>query len=117
MILINKDTNVTQTSKQENIQKPLCIDALAAKAQMSPRTFTRKFKQLTGLAPNYWIQEQRIYQAKILLETTACTIESTAYMTGYTSPLAMRKHFKKAMNITPSAYRNKHKNNTQAVFA
>ena len=53
----------------ERLDEPLDLDALAGRAYMSVRTFTRRFRKATGTTPGRWLLEQRVRASLALLET------------------------------------------------
>jgi len=81
------------------------LEALAARAAMSPRTFTRRFRQSTGTTVGQWLQNQRIALAQRLLEGGDQSIESVAAQAGFGSAVSLRQHFAAGVGIAPSAYR------------
>lgn len=81
------------------------LDSLAAWAAMSRRSFTRHFRQHTGITVVQWLLGQRLMLAQRLLETTAQPIERIAERAGFGSALSMRQHFGVAFTTTPSMYR------------
>lgn len=83
----------------------LDVNALAQKAGMSRRTFTRRFHRLTGSTVIKWLTEQRLALSRQLLETTDIAIEQIASDTGFGTALSLRVHFLKAFQTSPSAYR------------
>ncbi|MBV6271726.1 helix-turn-helix domain-containing protein [Alcaligenaceae bacterium CGII-47] len=83
------------------------LDALAKRVSMTTRTFTRKFRQLTGMTVVQWRLRQRLKRTQLLLWTSEASIETIAQQTGFSSSLSLRKHFKKAFDMTPTAYRKK----------
>ena len=44
----------------DRLDEPLDLAALAAQARMSVRTFTRRFREETGLSPGAWLTGQRV---------------------------------------------------------
>src|SRR3954452_1215970 len=66
------------------------IDELARRAAMSPRTLTRRFRSTLGVAPGAWLQEERLREARRLLETTTAPIERVSRLAGYEAPVTMR---------------------------
>lgn len=81
------------------------LEALAARAAMSPRTFTRRFRQATGTTVGQWLQAQRLALAQRLLEGGTASIEAVAQQAGFGSAVSLRQHFAAALGIAPSAYR------------
>jgi transcriptional regulator GlxA family with amidase domain len=89
----------------EHLDEPLSIDVLAAHAAMSPRHFSRRFKETTGTTPHQWLLGQRLDLARRLLETTEESIDVVAARAGFGTATAMRQHFRAQLRTTPQAYR------------
>jgi transcriptional regulator GlxA family with amidase domain len=89
----------------QRLGEPLPINALAAHCALSPRQFTRQFRQATGTTPHQWLLTQRIALAQRLLETTGQTVDYIAASAGFGTPAAMRLQFQKALDTSPAAYR------------
>ena len=81
------------------------LDALAQRAVMSRRTFTRHFRQATGTTVGQWLLNQRLARAQRLLETTDRAIDVVAGDAGFGSAVSLRQHFAAAFNTSPSGYR------------
>lgn len=81
------------------------IDALAARAAMSRRNFTRHFRQVTGTSVKQWLLSQRLAQAQRMLEGSDAAIEVVAQEAGFGTALSLRQHFQAALRTSPSAYR------------
>ncbi len=64
----------------------------------------RKIKSLTGLAPNQFIQEQRLSKSLKKLKDSSTTISEIAFDTGFNSPTYFTRIFKKRFSITPTSY-------------
>ncbi|MFB9471117.1 helix-turn-helix domain-containing protein [Nonomuraea salmonea] len=88
-----------------HLDEPLTVDALAARAAMSPRTFARRFKALTGTTPHRWLLEHRLRLAEELLETTDLSVDAVAARAGFGGADTLRHHFAARRGITPAAYR------------
>lgn len=88
-------------------QKPtdLTVDVMMQKSFLSRRSFTRKFKTLTGTTFEVWYRKIRLRTACELLETTEFPIEIVAERSGYKSPISFRQQFKQPFNSTPSDWR------------
>jgi AraC family transcriptional activator FtrA len=81
------------------------LASMAARARMSARTLTRRFRAETGLSPTRWLLEQRVQRARELLETTDLPITAVAHRCGFASPLALREQFARRTGTTPGRYR------------
>ncbi len=81
------------------------IASMAAHVGMSPRTFIRRFKTLTGSTPVDWLLSERLSRARELLETTVLSLEQITFLCGLGSVVNLRHHFRQRMETTPSAYR------------
>ncbi|HEV2782564.1 MAG TPA: helix-turn-helix domain-containing protein [Actinophytocola sp.] len=89
----------------EHLHEPLHLRALAARARMSVRTFTRRFREETGLSPGKWITQQRVERARHLLETTDLAIDQVARHSGFGTGAALRQQMSATLGVAPSAYR------------
>ncbi|HWM40627.1 MAG TPA: helix-turn-helix domain-containing protein [Streptomyces sp.] len=89
----------------EHLHEQFDVEALAARAYMSRRTFDRRFRSLTGSAPLQWLITQRVLQAQRLLETSDYSVDEVAGRCGFRSPVALRGHFRRQLGASPAAYR------------
>lgn len=88
-----------------HLDQPLGLDALAAKAAMSRRNFTRRFKLSTGSTVTQWLLNHRLAAAQRLLETSDKAIDRIAEVIGFGSTVSLRQHFSAAFSVSPAAYR------------
>jgi transcriptional regulator GlxA family with amidase domain len=88
-----------------HLDQPLTVRQLAARANMSERTFARRFVQDTGTTPQRWLIGQRILLAQQLLEESDETVDAIADRTGFGNATALRHHFRAWRGTTPHAYR------------
>lgn len=72
---------------------------------MSRRTFTRRFRQATGITVGSWLLNQRLALAQRLLETTSKQIDQVAQEAGFGSESSLRLHFAKELKTSPGRYR------------
>ena len=93
---------------EKNLAKNLTIDRLAMRANLSRRTFIRRFERATGATPHAWITNKRIYRARHLLETTNLAVADVAHRTGLGSAANLRKHLARTTGLTPTHYRTAH---------
>ncbi|WP_394686977.1 GlxA family transcriptional regulator [uncultured Xanthomonas sp.] len=89
----------------QRLDQPLRLDALAAHARMSRRSFTRQFRQVTGTTVVQWLAHQRLVRAQQLLESTDLALERIAADCGFGSAGALRLQFTRDLGLPPSAYR------------
>ncbi len=87
------------------LSQPVGLDELAARALMSRRTFTRRFRQATGTTVGQWLLAQRLALAQELLEASDKSIEAIAHEAGFGTALSLRKHFRTRFKTLPSRYR------------
>ncbi len=108
------ELTINQTSTQfnqaldwalNNITHNLSINDLAQKANMSRRTFDRKFKINFNITPKEWLTFQRLNLAKSLLEKHSFGIEKIAELSGFDNATTMRHHFRKEFGVSPSVHR------------
>ena len=81
------------------------VDDLAARAAMSPRSFARRFHDVTGTTPLQWLLRQRVLLAQRLLETTDLGVDVIAAQSGLGTATNLRQHFQRVVRTTPNAYR------------
>ncbi|MFE2558840.1 GlxA family transcriptional regulator [Streptomyces sp. NPDC059352] len=85
----------------------LSVEALAARARLSPRHFARAFHAETGTTPGRYVDRVRLEHARRLLEETTRGVEEVSRDSGYGTPEAMRRAFVKALGTAPAEYRRR----------
>ena len=90
-----------------NLDKPHTVASLAARANMSARTFARRFVDETVRTPMQWITDQRVLYARRLLEETDLDIDRVADRCGFGTATLLRHHFRRIIGVTPSDYRRR----------
>jgi len=83
------------------------VDAMAKRAGLNRRTFTRRFRAATGYLPMDYVHALRIDKAKRIIEQEPGGIDEVAYQVGYEDPTFFRRLFKREVGLTPAAYRRK----------
>ncbi|MEC3976193.1 helix-turn-helix domain-containing protein [Amycolatopsis sp. H20-H5] len=78
---------------------------MAGHANMSVRTFTRRFRSEVGQSPRVWVTQRRVDYARQLLEATGLPINEVADAAGFADPVLLRKHLRGSVGLTPNAYR------------
>ncbi|WP_252255639.1 GlxA family transcriptional regulator [Lysobacter capsici] len=81
------------------------LDALAQRALMSRRSFTRHFRDATGTTVGEWLAGQRLARAQRMLETSEHGLDAIAVQTGFGTAASLRQHFAARLGTSPSAYR------------
>lgn len=87
------------------LHAPHTLDSLAAQAHMGRRTFSRQFKQRTGLSVVQWLISERLAYSQHLLESTSHSVERIAELAGFGSALSLRQHFRTAFGVSPSDWK------------
>jgi transcriptional regulator GlxA family with amidase domain len=90
----------------QRLDQRLDLRSFAGQARMSVRTFTRRFREETGLSPARWVALQRVEHARQLLETTDLPIDAVAHNAGFGTGAALRQQLGNALGVAPSAYRH-----------
>jgi transcriptional regulator GlxA family with amidase domain len=83
------------------------VAAMLARSGLPRRSFDRRFRAATGYSPREYVQALRIEEAKQLLEATREPVEAVAQMVGYSDARAFQRLFRRATDLTPSAYRRR----------
>ncbi|QHC24446.1 GlxA family transcriptional regulator [Streptomyces sp. GS7] len=91
----------------ENPAADLSVDALAARAGLSPRHFARAFLDEVGTTPGRYADRVRLEAARRRLEDTADGIEQVSRRCGYGTPEAMRRAFLRVLGASPAEYRRR----------
>ena len=89
----------------DHLDEDLSVDALAARAGMSSRTFARTFAAETGTTPAAYVEELRIEAARRLLEDSDLTVETVARRVGFRRPETLYRAFRRRVATTPDRYR------------
>ncbi|HEY5342413.1 MAG TPA: DJ-1/PfpI family protein [Solirubrobacteraceae bacterium] len=85
----------------------LSVEALAARAHMSPRNFARAFAAETGATPARYVERVRLEAARRRLEDTAEPVATVAAACGFGTAETMRRTFLRALDVGPAEYRRR----------
>jgi transcriptional regulator GlxA family with amidase domain len=91
------------THARENLAGDLTVEALAEAARLSPRQFSRVFREETGQSPAKAVERLRVEAARLMMETTRHPIEVIARETGFGDRERMRQAFLRAFGQPPQA--------------
>lgn len=91
----------------EHPGEDLSVEALAQRANLSPRHFARAFTTEVGVTPGRYVDRSRLETARRLLEDADDGIERIAHTCGYGTPEAMRRAFVRTLGVCPAEYRRR----------
>lgn len=90
---------------KDHLRDPLPVEALAEAANLSPRQFTRVFREETGQSPAKAVERLRLEAAKVMMEEGHHPMEVVARETGFTDRSRMRRAFLRAYGQPPQSLR------------
>ncbi|GAB3742137.1 helix-turn-helix domain-containing protein [Amycolatopsis oliviviridis] len=99
----------------ERLDRPLTVEDLARRANMSSRNLARHFRSATGTTPLRWLLNQRIRRAQELLERTDDSVDLIAEATGMGSAATLRRHFNRTVGVPPDSYRRTFRAATESL--
>jgi transcriptional regulator GlxA family with amidase domain len=85
----------------------LSVDALAARACICARHFSRRFKREFGSTPASFVADMRLSEARRLLSVGSASVENIARSVGFGSADSFRRAFERRFRIAPSSYRGR----------
>lgn len=89
---------------RDHLASDLSVEALAARAAMSPRNFARAYATETGVTPAKAVERLRVDAARAALAQGGA-IQDTARRTGFGDPERMRRAFIRLYGAPPAALR------------
>lgn len=90
-----------------HLDADLSVPALAARANLSERSFARAFRREVGESPAAYVEALRFERARMLLEEGAESLDTVARATGFRSAEVLRRAFQRRLGVSPSAYRQR----------
>lgn len=93
---------------QDNLDQPLDVPTLAARAGLTERSFYRKFTEATGKTPAHFVEGLRLDAARTLL-TKGLPIKTIAGKVGLRSPARFGQAFERRFGMAPSLFREMHR--------
>lgn len=87
-----------------HLAEDLSVEALARRANMSPRHFARSFKATFGNTAAAYVEGLRLEAARERLGAPNQTIESISLSVGFRSADVFRRAFERRFGVTPSMY-------------
>jgi AraC family transcriptional regulator of arabinose operon len=87
---------------------PVTMGALADACGLSVSRLAHLFRAQVGLAPQQFLEGQRLDRARQLLELTPRPVGAVAAEVGYENPFYFTQRFKRATGLSPRDYRKKY---------
>lgn len=91
----------------DHLAEPGLVAAAADLANVSQRTFSRRFQQATGMSPRAFILEKRLERARDLLTRSRLPIEEVAARVGYADRATFSNTFRQHAGLSPARYRRR----------
>jgi transcriptional regulator GlxA family with amidase domain len=92
---------------RDHLAADLSVEALAARAGKSSRTFARLYVARTGRTPAKVVEELRLEAARRALEETRLSLKEIANRSGFVDEEKMRRAFQRKLGVSPQDYRSK----------
>jgi transcriptional regulator GlxA family with amidase domain len=97
----------------EDVAGTHTVDAMAARAHMSPRHFARAFRCETGVTPARYVERVRLEAARRRLEESAEPLASVASACGFGTGETMRRSFLRTLGVGPAEYRRRFRSHSE----
>jgi transcriptional regulator GlxA family with amidase domain len=91
----------------ENLDADLSVSALARRAGMSERNFSRVFTEQVSMTPARFVSRLRMEAAQSNLSETTDKIETIARRVGFGDAEALRRRFRNEYGASPYEYRTR----------
>lgn len=91
-----------------NFSRNITVPKMAKNIGLNKNYFSNFFKENVGISPQQYLIQFRMNKACELMKNSTLTISDISRSVGYNDPLGFSKIFKKAMGISPKAYRESH---------
>ena len=95
------------TYAKQHLGRSLAVNDLAKAAYLSPRQFSRLFKQETGRSPAKAIEQLRVESARLMMEAGRFSTEEVARKNGFGNRERMRRSFVRTFGQSPQAFQRK----------
>lgn len=86
---------------RRDFRDPISVEALAAQSHMSPASFHRHFKSLTGVSPLQYQKALRLNEARRLIASRRVNVSQAAFEVGYVSPSQFSSDYRLAFGRSP----------------
>lgn len=93
------------TFAKGHLRNELSVDELAEVASLSPRQFSRVFREETGQSPAKAVERLRLEAARLMMEDGRHSLDEVARETGFAERERMRRAFLRCFGQPPQALR------------
>lgn len=90
-----------------HLEEDLSVEALAARANISSRQFSRRFKRAFNLSPARYVLSLRLDAARSALTIGRASLGNIARSSGFRSVDVLRRAFERRFKTTPKEYRQR----------
>ncbi|ELY4524320.1 GlxA family transcriptional regulator [Cronobacter turicensis] len=90
---------------RKNLSRALTVDELADVVHLSPRQFSRLFREETGKSPAKAIEGLRLEAARLMIEQSRLSMDAIAREAGFRDRRHMREVFVRGFGVPPQALR------------
>lgn len=90
-----------------HLNDDLSVEALAGRACLCPRHFSRRFKTDVGASPADLVERLRLDEARHRLSNGDNSVENVGLSVGFKSADAFRRAFERRLGVSPSDYRRR----------
>jgi transcriptional regulator GlxA family with amidase domain len=90
-----------------HLSEELSVEALAGRACLCPRHFSRRFKAEVGTSPADFVEKLRLDEARRRLSAGDNSVENVGLSVGFKSADAFRRAFERRLGVSPGDYRRR----------
>jgi AraC-like DNA-binding protein len=105
----NERINVVFQYLSKNFREEVSLAQISSIANMTPNAFCRYFKQRTGKAFTVFLNEMRVESAAKLIAGSPDNFGNISQECGFNSISYFNRQFKRVMQTSPMAHRNKYR--------
>jgi AraC family transcriptional regulator of arabinose operon len=103
------DARIRQTMDYvtRHLAENLTLDSLSAVSGLSESRLGHRFREVVGLSPMAYVEQQRIERAKQLLTMTSLSVKEISRQVGYETQFYFSLRFKRATGASPTDFRER----------
>lgn len=94
---------------KQHLDEPMDVSRLARWAHLSPSRLHALFQEHLGTTPMRYVRSLRLDEARRRLAGTTEPVQIVAAATGFVSPFHFSRAFRQAFGLSPSQYREQHR--------